>query len=366
MLVEGLKSRMRCTEVPLDSERGIVRLCESSDLHLDLALCQGGSLDRDLSCRDFSINAMALDERGALGDPYQGWESLERGEIRCLSEATFPADPLRVLRAFRFAAVLGFSLEEQTRALLLENIAGLERVAGERISGELFAFLEATDERLLGEFQESEILETVLGRPISGERWSLLLAWYAGGHRSLPRLSVREGRTVVGLAALAIILGPESPTEPPSKNFGLERLRMSRDEVRFLKEWRQGERVLLEGGGWNKRRLLRLKLEAGSALAGLLSVAALPESPFCLSPEVRERASHLTEGWGEMRGDPMPWTGVELCHSLELSPGPWVGRLLKEAEAAWRCQEVGNESELLEHLRVFRSEAFQDPSQPEP
>lgn len=78
------------------------------------------SLAEDLARRDFSINAMAMDESGAVTDLFGGREDLSRRVIRCVGEpeTRFREDALRMLRAYRFAAQLGFSLVAQTQAAI--------------------------------------------------------------------------------------------------------------------------------------------------------------------------------------------------------------------------------------------------------
>ena len=78
------------------------------------------SLAEDLARRDFTINAMAMDESGAVTDLFGGREDLSRRVIRCVGEPEthFREDALRMLRAYRFAAQLGFSLDAQTQAAI--------------------------------------------------------------------------------------------------------------------------------------------------------------------------------------------------------------------------------------------------------
>ena len=78
------------------------------------------SLREDLARRDFTINAMAMDESGAVTDLFGGREDLSRRVIRCVGEpeTRFREDALRMLRAYRFAAQLGFSLDAQTQAAI--------------------------------------------------------------------------------------------------------------------------------------------------------------------------------------------------------------------------------------------------------
>lgn len=99
----------------------------------------GVGLREDLARRDFTINAMALAPDGSVLDPFGGRADLARRLIRCVGEPErrFTEDALRMLRAVRFAAQLGFSLEARTAAALASCAPLLERVSGERIRAEL-------------------------------------------------------------------------------------------------------------------------------------------------------------------------------------------------------------------------------------
>jgi len=101
------------------------------------------SLEEDLARRDFTMNAIAMDAGGGLRDPFHGAADIREGLIRCVGrpERRFREDGLRVMRALRFAAVLGFSIEKGTAASLHENREMLRRVAAERIQAELRALL---------------------------------------------------------------------------------------------------------------------------------------------------------------------------------------------------------------------------------
>lgn len=92
----------------------------------------------DLSRRDFTMNAMAWNWEG-LVDPHGGLRDASDGLVRCVGSpaARFSEDSLRVLRAVRFAAVLGFDLEPSTQAAANAMADGLSRVSGERIRSEL-------------------------------------------------------------------------------------------------------------------------------------------------------------------------------------------------------------------------------------
>lgn len=99
----------------------------------------GVGLAEDLARRDFTVNAMALTEAGQVIDLHGGQADLDAGLIRCVGDPAqrFREDALRMLRAVRFAAQLGFTLEEKTAAALRQEAAGLDRVSGERVRAEL-------------------------------------------------------------------------------------------------------------------------------------------------------------------------------------------------------------------------------------
>lgn len=100
-------------------------------------------IEDDLARRDFTVNAMALDRRGTLVDVFGGREDLARGVIRCVGEPDrrFGEDALRVMRALRFAACLGFSIEEETARSLRRSAPGLRRIAAERLREEMTKLL---------------------------------------------------------------------------------------------------------------------------------------------------------------------------------------------------------------------------------
>ena len=101
------------------------------------------SLLEDLKRRDFTINAMAYNPVEGLIDEFDGAGDLKRGIIRCVgdAEARFGEDALRMMRAVRFGAQLGFELEEQTREAVKKLCENLRKVSAERIQTELVKML---------------------------------------------------------------------------------------------------------------------------------------------------------------------------------------------------------------------------------
>ncbi len=101
------------------------------------------SLIEDLKRRDFTINAMAYNDKTGLVDEFDGKGDLERKIIRCVGNPMerFSEDALRMLRAVRFAAQLGFSIEENTKEAIRKLAPTIAKVSAERITTELIKIL---------------------------------------------------------------------------------------------------------------------------------------------------------------------------------------------------------------------------------
>ncbi len=130
---------------PLDVERGTGRVvltaADGARLELDFAALRSTTLEADLLARDFTINALALDETGTLIDPTGGKADLEAGRIRATNERAFRDDPVRLLRAVRMEAELGFEIEPQTAAWIHRDAASLALPAAERVREEFVRVL---------------------------------------------------------------------------------------------------------------------------------------------------------------------------------------------------------------------------------
>ena len=146
-LARELATALDGTFVLLDEKERTARVVNQEEI-LDLAEFRAPSLEGDLQGRDFTINALALDLKAILGagplrviDPLGGLEDLSRGLIRMVAAENLAADPLRLLRAYRFAATHGFSLTPETEAAIRRQVREFSRVAGERVHQELFCSL---------------------------------------------------------------------------------------------------------------------------------------------------------------------------------------------------------------------------------
>ena len=280
-----------------------------------LPAVQPGSIDDDLARRDFSINAMAIslgqDGWGECLDPFGGGRDLERRLIRVLHPRSFQDDATRILRAIRYAARLGFRIEEEPEALLRRDIGCVDSISGDRVRPEL--------DRVLEEEKAPAIL-------VSAQRLKILAAVH-------PALRLDESM----LDSLKEV--PDVEEDLPAVLLSLLTLRATAEERSELvtrlnmdARWR----TLVEDTGVVAERLEALgnpllrpsqmhSLLDGRAPAAIRAVALSSGDPGI----ERNLDSYLRKGLHEktiLRGGDLIAIGVP--------EGPTVGRLLKDLLAA--------------------------------
>ncbi len=121
-------------------------------------------LEEDLKRRDFTINAMAYNDEHGVVDIFDGVGDLQRKIIRCVGNAhdRFDEDALRILRAVRFSAQLGFGIEENTARAAKELAVNLKRISSERIHTEFNKMLKSAHPDYFSVADAIGIMEIVL------------------------------------------------------------------------------------------------------------------------------------------------------------------------------------------------------------
>ena len=122
------------------------------------------SLREDLRRRDFTINAMAYSPQNGLIDYFDGLTDLRRGVIRAVGdpEERFREDALRIMRAVRFSAQLGYHIEENTRRAVRDMAPNLSKISAERIASELTRLLVSPHPEELRTMAETGITAVIL------------------------------------------------------------------------------------------------------------------------------------------------------------------------------------------------------------
>ncbi len=200
-------------------------------------------ITEDLSRRDFTVNAMAYHPDRGLVDPFDGQKDLQLRTLRAVREPhlRFDEDALRILRAFRFAAQLGFSIEPATLAAAADCKEGLSRIARERVAAEFVRLLVSPDAaRAIALMRETGVLPYVTGDFIPDER----------------ALSVLSEMPAEDTARLGTFFFGASPEEISKI---LHDLRLSTRQIR-------GTRAVARGGAMrveNERDATALRAEVG-------------------------------------------------------------------------------------------------------
>lgn len=149
------------------------------------------NLREDLKRRDFTINAMAYNDSVGIVDEFGGQEDLKKGVIKCVGRATerFTEDALRMMRAIRFAAQLGFTIEADTWKAILELAPNIAKVSRERIAVELGKTIMSNRPEFVKLYSESNIAKAgiaELDEAVSSKTSAILLAAAKVSRKLLP------------------------------------------------------------------------------------------------------------------------------------------------------------------------------------
>lgn len=307
---------------------------------LDLAEIEGGSIGADLSRRDFTANALALDlVSGELLDPFGGLDDVAAKRLRLVAEKNLTDDPLRALRAARLLATHGLTPDRKTSASCRRAAPAVARVARERVQAELDKLLSAPKVvPALAWAAGAGLFEPTFLRRVSPARARAVAKALAAFDRSTAARLPAGRRRRLRLALLAGRLGIRSA----EAGAWLRALRWGNEEAsavgRLLVLADRARKGPAGDDAW--RWLLEAGDDASDAL--LLLQASDPAS----RPIVR-RLSAL-----DRRRRPIPDVrGADVLEWLGIPPGPEVGRLLEEVRVEALAGRVGTIPEARAWLR---------------
>ena len=145
-IASGVAAALGGKFIALDDENGVGRVVlPDNEWQIDFTTLQG-NIEQDLARRDFTIDALAiaLDKVASIEDlldPFHGLADLRQKTVRAVSDGVFEADAVRLLRAVRIAAELGFNIDKHTESLIRRHSALIAPVPGERVREELLRLL---------------------------------------------------------------------------------------------------------------------------------------------------------------------------------------------------------------------------------
>jgi len=337
----------------LDRARRQSRVLLPTGDYVDFAPFRGVDLAADLSERDFTINAIALnltDPLDRLADPLNGIDDLKARYLRCCSDAVLISDPLRILRGCRFVAGYGLKVLPETLCLLHQATGLLAEAAGERIRNELSLLLQlpAPDAGLhlmaeLGLLPEGPLA-------VLTSRWQTWrgIVHQAGALRARlaallnePVSDQLDRLTLLRLAGLRPLLSAGLPLTLSRRNqklLGLLR-QLFADPPRWPDYWQSGTRARLRRlEDWGPDPVLLLLghwLSSGAAADGLPLLIDLLD--LC--------QAHAGKGIPELLN------GADLQKAFDLDPGPELGEMLSQLRSAEWLGVVETREQGLEFLR---------------
>lgn len=169
------------------------------------------SLLEDLKRRDFTINAMAYNDQKGLVDAFGGLEDIRQGILRCVGDplARFGEDALRIMRAIRFSAQLGYSIEDKTKEAIRKLSSNLGRISAERVQAELVKLMVSGHPEYLRLAYETGVTSVIL------PEWDILMKTeqnhphhcYSVGEHTLHALMNVEAQKDLRLAVLLHDIG---------------------------------------------------------------------------------------------------------------------------------------------------------------
>ena len=335
--------------VVLDEARQIARVVFPQGT-LDFALQEGATLDKDLRRRDFTINAIAYSFRQQTAiDPLGGMQDLQRGIIRMISPENLRDDPLRLLRAYRQAAQLGFQIHEDTRKQIRNLAPLIKNIAAERVQSE-FNYILSHEE---GDKWLQYAWEDGLVRPwfpgVNQEKIQLVASisrnasylerkWYSFG------LNCPKWQELAKLASLVT-------TNPEIAEAELENLKYSRSHIRAVSSTIKNLLYLQTlNAPMSLREQYFFFLEAKKVFPIVITQAmTIGVDSAILIPLVQR----YLDPQDLVVNTPQLITGNDLIHELNLKPSRLIGTLLTEVKIAHIEGKIADKTTALEYARDY-------------
>lgn len=359
----------------LDAEHDTARaLFKQGDqiYYADLAGLRGEGIMADLLARDFTINAMAVatyelgQPEPSIIDPTNGQRDLERRRIRATSAHAFQDDPIRLLRAVRQAAILGFRIESKTEGWLKRDAPLLTDMAGERILAELDALLSCQGAAKHFEYlADLGLLETFLplATQLPPQAWTRTCATvrtvetmldarqgpaalsplrpWLDRHLDQIVADTRQRRMLLKLAALLHQTPVATDADNARLKAALQRLRLSGHELylvnTIIHHWRE---PLSWPNALSDRQLYRFfyRYEDAGVEIVLLALAHVLcdhlDGPSATAratavSQSEQAITYYAQRWPTITALPRLVDGRDLMSTLNLAGGPRIGILLE-------------------------------------
>lgn len=385
-IARAFASEISASLVVLDEDLGIMRVAKAGEF-IDICAMRGKTIEDDLFQRDFTINAMALNlavfkkltDSGKASfahyiiDPFNGIKDLSFQIIRMVSEDNLVEDPLRLLRAYRFASVLDFSIHMDTCKAIRKHASDISGVSVERVAEELRHILKVNfscktiydmhnSGLLLGIFPELrdfslEQLLNAIQRCSCAEHILNKSHIYFPLHEEYFRRYFKDTYRIICLK-LALLLYEKSLIEKAAL-----RLKMSGKEIGLLSMISEQIERLLMLKESDKTKKYDFLIQSGDDVYPLLFFCVADEiiSQLNATPTLRFGNEMLKIYHSEIlpRIKHLPiLTGDDLIEKFALKPSPLFSKLLHETKRLFLQGEINSKDEafnaVAEMLRLER------------
>jgi tRNA nucleotidyltransferase (CCA-adding enzyme) len=266
-------------------------------------------LKEDLSRRDFTFNAMAMDTSFQLIDHFGGREDLKREQIRTVGDPNlrFSEDPLRIMRACRFMSVFNMAIEKKTIDAIKEKAHLLKRISTERISIEFIKLLQGEQAGNVLEFMKKTSVLNHLPTELQEKQNER----YKNFHWNTLETDEQRWTAILLLSDVS-------------------------DGRAFLKSWKLPNHMIKKVGelkaayhidAWSKMDLYHYGLEM--ALSSITLKSAMEKKDYAnVKEQLHQRYSEIpiTSRKG------IPIDGEDILEITNREPGTWLGKLLEEME----------------------------------
>jgi tRNA nucleotidyltransferase (CCA-adding enzyme) len=345
--------------VLLDSERQIARVV-FPNATADFAQQEGDSLETDLHRRDFTVNAIAYNPRTQeIIDPLQGYADLQQRLLKMVSPANLEDDPLRLMRAYRQAAQLGFTIESNTQTAIRSLASHITEVAAERVRVEIGYLLansqgthwltKAWEDGLLVSFFPNATEESFIQLAAVDKAAALLTEyWQELGIKLQEYVRDTMKTTWLGIAKLACLVNPEAEaaeTQLLQLSYSKAEMKGVTTALRLFPRLKEPQMSLREQYLFFQE--VRFVFPAAAVLAianDNLVEAIAPLINRYLNPD--DLVAHPTQ----------LVSGKELIIALQIPASPLVGKLLAEIALAKIEGKISTADEAIELARQLVGE----------
>jgi tRNA nucleotidyltransferase/poly(A) polymerase len=315
----------------------------------------GRNINSNLQKRDFTINSVAWSPGIGLIDPLDGMKDISNREIRISSNKSLSDDPLRCLRAFRFAAELNFNIEGSTLVGCEENAIGLSNIAEERKTDEIIKLLNNHNVvKSLGLSLKFKVINEVIYPNNINIKANIELIKmfdnfmdkislrYPDIYKSLKLKGILRNEISQGMNGHCLIRMSILTYDNKSDEIHIKGLKLSNEIVWRIKLINRALRDL--SGRVTKHRLFNILKDAGKCSQEVALILSVIKRDFTVG--YLKRAQDLMRFINEKKVD-----GYDIQREMKIARGEQVGHMKEVIYRKWFVGELKTRQEIISFIR---------------